>query len=100
LKAAILLTRGLPYNEIQPEILAEMCREIGFEAIEWSRATTFLPGAASLDFFHTRLKKLLKDSPNPHLKQGLLELASELTQKASQTNGMEIPYYRLSARRS
>jgi len=99
LKVATILRGGFPYNELQPETLAEMSRAAGFVDIEWSASTTFFPGANSLDFFHTRLKRLLRDIPNPHLKQGLSELASELTQKVVQTGGMEIPYYRLCARK-
>jgi len=99
LKVATILRGGFPYNELQPETLAEMCRAAGFEDIEWSASTTFFPGASSLDFFNTRLRRLLQDIPNPHLKQGLSELASELAQKVSQTGGMEIPYYQLCARK-
>jgi SAM-dependent methyltransferase len=99
LKVATILRGGFPYNELQPETLTEMCRAAGFEDIEWSASTTFFTGANSLDFFHTRLRRLLQDIPNPHLKQGLMELASELTQKVAQTGGMEIPYYRLCARK-
>ena len=99
LKVATILRGGLPYNELQPETLAEMCRAAGFEDIEWSAATTFFPGIESLDFFHTRLKRLLQDIHNPHLKQGLLEIAAELNQKVAQTGGMEIPYYQLCARK-
>jgi SAM-dependent methyltransferase len=99
LKVATILRGGFPYNELQPETLAEMCRAAGFEDIEWSASTTFLPGANSLDYFHTRLKRLLQDIPNIHLKQGLSELASELNQKVVQTGGMEIPYYQLCARK-
>ena len=99
LKVATILRGGFPYNELPPETLAEMCRAAGFEDIEWSASTTFFPGASSLDFFNTRLRRLLQDIPNPHLKQGLSDLASELTQKVAQTGGMEIPYYQLCARK-
>jgi len=99
LKVATILRGGFPYNELQPETLAEMCRAARFEDIQWSASTTFFQGVDSLNYFHTRLKRLLQDIPNPHLKQGLLELASELNQKVAQTGGMEIPYYRLCARK-
>jgi len=99
LKVATILCGGFPYNELQPETLTEMCRAAGFVDIEWSAYTTFYPGVNSLNFFHTRLKRLLQDIHNPHLKQGLLELASDLTQKVAQTGGMEIPYYQLYARK-
>jgi len=99
LKVATILRGGFPYNELQPEALAEICRAAGFEDIKWSAYTSFLAGVNSLDFFHTRLKRLLQDIPNPHLKQGLLELASDLNQKVAQTGGMEIPYYQLCARK-
>jgi ubiquinone/menaquinone biosynthesis C-methylase UbiE len=99
LKTATILAGGLPFNEFKPEILAEICRVVGFEAIQWTSSTTFYPGVESLDFFNARLLRYLKDIPNPNVRQGLLELASELTQKAAQVGGMETPYYRLSARK-
>jgi SAM-dependent methyltransferase len=99
LKTAMILAGDIPYNELRPEILAEICRVVGFGAIKWLSSTTFYPGVESLDFFQARLKRLLEDIPNQYMKQGLLELASELTQKAALTGGMEIPYYRLSARK-
>jgi ubiquinone/menaquinone biosynthesis C-methylase UbiE len=99
LKTATILSGGFPYNELQPEILAEMCQMVVFRDIEWSAYTSFLPGAESLDFFQARLKRILQEIPNPQLRQGLLESASKLIQKVGQTGGMEIPYYRLSARK-
>lgn len=97
LKTATILSGGVPYNELRPEILAEICRLVGYILIKWSASTTFYPGIESLDFFHARLTKLLQNIPNPYVKQGFLELASELTQKAAKVGGMEIPHYSLIA---
>jgi ubiquinone/menaquinone biosynthesis C-methylase UbiE len=99
LKTASILSGGIPYNELQPETLAEICRVMGYKAVQWTSATTFYPGVESLDFFQARLKKYLRNIPNLQVNQGLNELASGLVQRAAQTGGMEIPYYCLSARK-
>jgi ubiquinone/menaquinone biosynthesis C-methylase UbiE len=100
LKAAAILGGSFPFNELEPETLAELCRLAGFKAVEWSPSTSYYPGAGSLDFFQARLSKMMKDIPNRHMKKGLTELAYELTQRATRTGGMEIPYYRLYARKT
>jgi SAM-dependent methyltransferase len=100
LKAATILTGGLPYNEIAPEVLADLCRLAGFEKVAWAADTSMYRGAKVLSFFLARLDGLLPEFANDDLRAGLTMSATELQKKAVHVGGMEVPYYRLTARKS
>lgn len=99
LKSAMILTGKLPFNEISPDILCDLCRLAGFEDAYWTAhtATYTLPGA--LDFFHSRLNSLLKHLPNESLQTGFADMANALCTQAIEVGGMEVPYYRLNAKK-
>jgi ubiquinone/menaquinone biosynthesis C-methylase UbiE len=99
LKAAQLLSGQLPFNEISPQVLEELCRLVGFEVIQSTAHTEFYPPEA-LDFFQQRLDALLAELPDENIRFGFMEQARELHRRAVQVGGMEIPYYRLNARRT
>lgn len=97
LKAAVQLAGGYPFQEIAPEILEMMCKRAGFQQVSWKADLTFFKGSESLDFFHKRLKGLIPHLPNDTLRAGFTELVSQLTEKAEQAGGFEVPFYRLEA---
>lgn len=96
LKAATLLTGGAPYTEFSPETLSRLCSLTGYKSITWEEDLAKYPPDA-LDFFYKRVLKLVPDLPNPSLRAGFQQWASELLAKAHRLGGMEIPYYRLVA---
>lgn len=99
LKSAMILAGKLPFNEVSPDILCGLCRLAGFEDVCWTAHTVTytLPGA--LDFFHSRLDSLLKHLPNESLQTGFADMAKALRTQAIEVGGMEVPYYRLNARK-
>lgn len=100
LKSATILTGRFPYTEFSPSTLAALCRLVGFEEIEWMAETERYQGVAALDFFQRRLERLLPQLPNDNLRTGFRQWAMELREKAVQVGGMEIPFYRLTARKA
>lgn len=100
LKSVTMLTGSFPYTEFSPATLVALCRLVGFEAIEWTAETERYQSAAALDFFQRRLERLLPQLPNDNLRIGFLQWAMELREKAVQIGGMEIPFYRLTARKA
>lgn len=100
LRAAQLLADIPQYSEFQPEILAEMCKLAGFDQIEWQTDITLFQEENVLEFFHKRLNGLISQLPNDALQMGFKEAAAKLNSAATQAGGIEIPFYRLSARKS
>lgn len=98
LKAATILAGGFPFSEFAPDTLAQMCRIVGFD-VSWQADAEFIGGANVLDFFQRRLDRLLAALPDDTLRAGFARLAAELHEQARQAGGMEIPFYRLSARK-
>ena len=98
LKAATILTGVLPYTEFAPATLADLCRLAGFDEIEWTAEMHLLQGGGALDFFQRRLDRLLPQLPNDRLRAGFAERAADHRATASRIGGMEIPFYRLTAR--
>lgn len=100
LKAAVLLAGvGSPYTEFMPGTLAEMCRLVGFRDVAWTAAVRGYHGPEALDFFQDRLEWLLPEVGNDELRVGLQAAATALRKEAERVDGMEVPYYRLSARK-
>lgn len=99
LKSVTMLTGSFPYTEFSPATLAALCRLVGFEEVEWAAETERYQGVEALDFFQQRLERLLPQLPNDNLRTGFRQWAVELREKAVQVGGMEIPFYRLTARR-
>jgi ubiquinone/menaquinone biosynthesis C-methylase UbiE len=100
LRAAQLLANSPQYSEFQPKTLAEMCKITGFDQIEWQTDITLFQEENVLDFFHKRLNGLIPQLPNDALQMGFKEAAAKLDKEASQAGGMDIPFYRLSARKT
>ena len=99
LKSAMLLAGQFPYQEIAPETLAGLCRQNGFENIQWRAHTENLSGADTLDFFRKRLDRILVNLSNLNLKTGFVEVATTLQDRANLVGGMEIPFYQLVAQK-
>ena len=99
LKAAILLSGELPYQEIAPETLKGLCLLSGFENIKWAEHSETFSGADTLDFFRRRLDKILTDIQSERLRAGFLEAAMDLQNRAKQVGSMEVPFYRLVAQK-
>jgi ubiquinone/menaquinone biosynthesis C-methylase UbiE len=99
LKSAMILAGKFPYNEIAPETLEGLCRIAGFEDVQWTAHAETFRGAGILDFFQKRLNALLPELSNESLRAGFTELAANLRDKAVQVGGMEVPFYRLTARK-
>jgi hypothetical protein len=59
-----------------------------------------IDGVEALDFFQKRLEALLPELPGESLAASFGELADRLRDEAAQAGGMEIPYYRLTARKN
>lgn len=100
LKAMTLIAGGCPYTEFAPVTLADLCRLVGFEDVAWTLATEVYCGADVLSFFERRLGWLLPEMPNAELRAGFAVWAAALKQKAGRVGGMDVPIYRLTARKS
>jgi SAM-dependent methyltransferase len=100
LKAAQILAGRSPYHEIAPDVLEGLCRLAGFGDIQWIAYREMIDGVEALDFFQKRLEALLPELQGEKLAAGFGELAARLRDEAAQAGGMEIPYYRLTARKS
>jgi len=99
LKSLEILTGEFPYTEFSPDTLSGLCRLVGFKDVRWTADTEMFKGAEVLAFFQKRLDTILPRLPNNHLQAGFAQIASNLQEKAVRTGGMEIPYYRLTARK-
>jgi len=99
LKSATMLVGGFPYTEFSPNTLAALCQLVGFEDVQWEADTNLLSSPTVLEFFQRRLEILLPWLPNDNLRTAFVQMASELQEKAVQAGGMEIPFYRLTARK-
>lgn len=99
LKSATILASGLPFAEFSPDTLSALCRLVGFEKVEWTKHAERLADPNVLDFFQRRFDALLPKLPSDDLRAGFSRMAAELKEQARQVGGMEIPYYRLTARK-
>jgi ubiquinone/menaquinone biosynthesis C-methylase UbiE len=99
LKAAAILTGGIPYSEFYPQTLANLCRLAGFATVTWEEDLAKYQGDDVLSFFQKRLSRLLPDLPNPALQTGFESWANALQARAQQLGGMEAPIYRLVAQK-
>lgn len=99
LKSALILAGKFPYNEIHPETLQGLCRLAGFEDVRWTQHTETYRGLHVLDFFQKRLNFLLPQIPDENIQTGLIRMAEALREKAERVGSMEVPFYKLSARK-
>jgi SAM-dependent methyltransferase len=98
LKAAMVIGGRAPYNELEPDTLAALCRLVGFHQAQWEPDTAHY-GPDSLDFFQARLDRLLPSLLNDEFRAGFAQWASALREQADQVGGMEVPFYRLAAQK-
>lgn len=99
LKSMTLAAGRAPYTEFAPDMLADLCRSVGFRDVKWTASGEVYEGVEVLDFFEQRLERLLAEMPSKALRAGFRQWAVELKKKAERVGGMEIPYYRLTARK-
>jgi ubiquinone/menaquinone biosynthesis C-methylase UbiE len=99
LKAALLLAGERPFHEFAPEMLEQTCRAAGWIGITWEKDTSLFSGPEALQFFRTRLERLMPRFPNKVLCSGFQEWAASLDTKAKSAGKMEAPFYRLHASR-
>jgi len=99
LKTMTLIAGGAPFNEFAPDTLADLCRVVGLQRVEWEAATEEYQGAAAVDFFEQRVRKLLAEMPNEGLRASFEQWALELAERAERVGGMAVPFYRLTARK-
>ena len=90
---------GFPYTEFAPEALAGLCRLAGFDHVEWEADSELFTGSDVLQFSQRRLDALLPRLPNDALRAGFERWAGDLWEAAARAGGMEVPFYRLAARR-
>lgn len=100
LKTVEIATKKYPFIEFYPDAMVEMCRIAGFSTIQYTEDRSIFSGDHFLDFFYQRLEKRLPALPNEELRIGFLNWARNLQEKASQIGFMEVPIYRLEARKS
>ncbi len=100
LKSALLLARKLPFNELAPDILQDLCQLVGFTDIQRTTHAEFYREVEALDFFQRRLESLLPELPNENFRAAFIRQASDLRKKMLQVGGMEIPFYRVTARKT
>jgi 8-oxo-dGTP pyrophosphatase MutT (NUDIX family)/phospholipid N-methyltransferase len=99
LRAAQQASGQPPYRELDPHDLSSLCRLLGFEQVCWQASTARLLPEEFLPFFQERFTRLAPSLPLDSLQAGFSEWAARLHARAMQLGGMEIPYYRLSARK-
>ena len=99
LKSMTLAAGRAPYTEFAPDVLANLCRAVGFHDVTWKASTKVYEGAEALDFFERRLERLLDEMPSRALQTGFREWAVDLKKKAERVGGMEVPYCGLTARK-
>ncbi len=99
LKTMTLVAGGSPFSEFAPDVLARLCRLVGFQSVEWEAATSECQGVAALSFFEKRVNKLSVEMPNEGLRAGFEQWAFELREKAERAGGMDVLFYRLTARK-
>jgi SAM-dependent methyltransferase len=99
LKAASLLAGKPVYTEFNPAVLGELCQVAGFQHLNWQPDCSYLPGVEALDFFRRRLDAMILPMQNEALKGGFSSMAAGVVQAARLAGGMEIPFYRLTARK-
>lgn len=99
LKSATFLAGRLPYDEIDPTSLQDLCHAVGFRDIRYTTHAELYSHVDTLGFFVQRLNGLLPDLPNDDLRAGFSALAAQLRDRFKQVGGMEVPYYRLTATR-
>jgi 8-oxo-dGTP pyrophosphatase MutT (NUDIX family)/ubiquinone/menaquinone biosynthesis C-methylase UbiE len=88
-----------PYREFDPADLSELCRLAGFDPIEPQAAASLVPPDEFLPFFEARLERLLPGLANDELQRGFTAWAARLAEAVRQAGGIEIPSYRLTARK-
>jgi SAM-dependent methyltransferase len=97
LKAGMLLTNQLPYNEIAPKKLLQIGEIVGFSHIRWTRHTSSYPATEALDFVRRRLSSIIPALPNDELREGFIHMMNVVERKMKTINEMEAPFYKMAA---
>lgn len=97
LRACELLLGELPYNEIEPEVVAEQLELLQFQCIQLDTWTEAYEGEEALDFFAFRLAGYMKRLPTDDLKAGIEQMAAELQDDLRRVGAMEVPSYQIRA---
>jgi SAM-dependent methyltransferase len=99
LRAIERLSGRTPYEEFSPENLADLCQMAGFQDTAWQPGISELPVPGALDFFFARIESWLPLMTEPVTAADFRNQAAALAVQLDRAGGMEIPYYRLRARK-
>ena len=99
LRGANILLGQLPYNEIDPRVLEKILHILGFKNIQWESSSHLIIGDDSLEFFKYRFSNILNRLDNHQIVEGLRQEGEILENYAKEVGGMEIPIYKMTARK-
>lgn len=64
LESMTLAAGRAPCTEFAPDVLADLCRLVGFQDVRWTASSEVYEGVEVLSFFEQRLERLLAEMPN------------------------------------
>lgn len=99
LKTCSNILRKPVYNEMEKDIVIGMIELLGFKVIQGEAGAAGFNIQNWLEFFEYRLERCLQEIKNENLKSGLREESDILINRAKEVGGMEIPSYKIVARK-
>lgn len=100
IKTALISSGNLPFNEMHPDNLVRILSLLSFNEIEQEDGFNMLHHSEILPLFEYQITGSISSSRDSHLKKGLIKWAGKIKKKIEQLEFMEIPYYRLSAKKT
>ncbi|UYP48473.1 hypothetical protein NEF87_004758 [Candidatus Lokiarchaeum ossiferum] len=100
LKTALISSGNLPFNEIHPDQLTQILSLLNFIEIEKEDGLNMLHHSEILPLFEYQISGSISSNGDSYLEKGLLKWAGKIKKKIEKLEFMEIPYYRLSAKKT
>ncbi len=93
IKIALISSLNRAYNEIDPQILNEMLKMIGFREIEIEKGFNIQHKTELIPLFHSQLSNIIQNIKNNNLKKEISKMSKKLIKEIEYYESIEIPNF-------